>query len=370
MSDCELRNHADGVGVDLTVIVRVFAVALLVAFITPDRRVAVPAEAPDRPSSARAVERTIRLEIEFDQHVADQHGEAVEDFIREAVAHHAVEWRRYRRDSFEIGSIRLREATEERDAVHVLGSFINRTAGAADTLHVLVSGAPLEVYTSGRRATPVGGVAYRGGDAVVVSALPGVTADVVGYYMFHEIGHCWGAQDLPFGGGNSTFGSKSRFTYDIDVGNAEIVESSAGPRPRDVRGQPAAVLRTKRARGRALGLPPHAYARLHDLLLHEPSPANPAYVEKKERLLAEAGADGRRVAELLQQYEIQPGQARQDDELRARIAEHYWRANDALRRHDFESAAVELSSITAATQHAPDIQLLVSAVERKIRRRR
>jgi hypothetical protein len=61
----------------------------------------------------------------------------------------------------------------------VLAKFLHRTAEPPDTIHVHITGRLLEVYTSGTHAMPIGGLAYRGSDALVISATPGspVAAD-------------------------------------------------------------------------------------------------------------------------------------------------------------------------------------------------
>jgi hypothetical protein len=129
------------------------------------------------------------------------------------------------------------------------------------------------------------------------------------------------------------------------------------------------VIREKLARARAVARELPVYGAIHDLLLHEASPANPAYIEKKGVVLAKAGADRPRIADLLRTYEITQRQLRDDTEVRQQIAEHYWRANDAIRRHDYETADAELQMIRAIGA-SPDVHMLVGAVEKKVRRRR
>jgi hypothetical protein len=331
----------------------------------------MPTAPPEqRSTAAPALNPLIRLQIEYDEHLLEQHGSGVEDFIREAVAIYSVEWQRYRREWFEIESIRLRPSGDERDGAYILASFLQRTASAPRRLHISLVGRPIEVYTNGGAATPVGGLAYRGTDAVLVSALPGAGADLVAYYLFHEIGHCYDAFDLPFRGGESTFGNKSRITFEVDAGNAVIIDESPGPRARRTPGRAPAIMRKKFARARTLGLDARQYARIHDLLLHEPSPSNPSYMRKKEELLAAAGDRREVVTEFLARYELTPTHIKRDDEIRARVAEHYWRANEALEKNDYATAEAELAEITAVDPTSRDVHLLVGAVERKIRRRR
>ncbi|HYI12288.1 MAG TPA: hypothetical protein VEK57_24760 [Thermoanaerobaculia bacterium] len=325
------------------------------------------------PPAHRAVlppfDRVIRLDVEYDEALAEQHGDRVEDFVRETIAIHNVEWRRYRREWFQLGRLTLRPSTPDLDASYVLAKFLHRTTEEPDTIHVLVTGRPLEVYTSGTHAMPIGGLAYRGSDALVVTATPGVTVDLLAYYLFHELGHCWDAYDIPFHGGDTTFGSKTRMTFDIDAGNEEIMEDSAGPLPRATPKRAPMVIREKLARARAVTRELPVYTAIHDLLLHEPSPSNPVYIEKKGVVLARAGADRVKVADLLRTYEITRRQLRDDAEVWQQIAEHYWRANDAIRKRDYEAADAELQMIRVIGA-SPDVHMLVGAVEKKVRRRR
>jgi hypothetical protein len=329
---------------------------------------------PVAPPPANRVElppfdRVIRLNVEYDDALVEQHGADVEAFIREVVAIHNVEWRRYRREWFEIGRLTLRPSTTDLDASYVLAKFLHRTTEEPDTIHVNITGRPLEVYTSGTHAMPIGGLAYRGSDALVVSATPGVTVDLLAYYLFHELGHCWDAYDIPFHGGDTTFGSKTRMTFDVDAGNEEIMEDSPGPLPRGTPKRAPMVIREKLARARAVTRELPVYTAIHDLLLHEPSPSNPVYIEKKGVVLARAGADRAKVADLLRTYEITRRQMRDDAEVRQQIAEHYWRANDAIRNRDYETADAELQLIRSIGA-SPDVHMLVGAVEKKVRRRR
>ena len=67
--------------------------------------------------------------------------------------------------------------------------------------------------------------------------------------------------------------------------------------------------------------------------------------------------------------EITRRQLRDDTEVRQQIAEHYWRANDAIRKHDYRTADAELQMIRTIGA-SPDVHMLVGAVEKKVRRRR
>lgn len=331
--------------------------------------VSLPAAPPvSRKAGLPPFERVIRLDVEYDDALAGQHAD-VETFIREAIAIHSAEWRRYRRDRFELGRLTFRPSAEDRDASYVLAKFLHRTVEQPDTIHVNVTGRPLEVYTSGTHAVPIGGLAYRGSDALVISAVPGTPVELLAYYFFHELGHCWDAYDVPFHGGETTFGSKTRLTFEVDAGNEEIMEDSPGPLPRTTARRAPMMIREKLARARAVARELPVYGAVHDLLLHEPSPANPAYIEKKGVVLAKAGADRARIADLLRKYEITQRQLRDDHEVRQQIAGHYWRANDAIRRRDYESAGAELQAIRAIGA-LPDVHMLVGAVEKKVRRRR
>ena len=325
------------------------------------------------PPANRAVlppfDRVIRLNVEYDQALAEQHGHALEQFIREAIAIHNVEWRRYRREWFTLGELTFRASTSDLDASYVLAKFLHRTTEQPDTIHVNITGRPLEVYSSGTGARPIGGLAYRGSDALVISATPGVAVDQLAYYLFHELGHCWDAYDIPFHGGETTFGHKTRITFDLDAGNEEIIADSPGPLPRGAPKRAPMVIRQKLARARAVARELPVYAAIHDLMLHEPSPSNSVYIEKKGVVLARAGADRGRVADLLRNYEITRRQLRDDAEVRQQIADHYWRANDAIRNRDYETADAELQMIRSVSA-TPDVHMLVGAVEKKVRRRR
>jgi hypothetical protein len=316
------------------------------------------------------LDRTVRLDVEYDETFLEQHGDGVEAFLREAIAIAAIEWRRYRREWLEPGEMRLRAAGEERDATHVLSAFLHRTDARKDTIHACVVGRVLEVYTNGTHAVAIAGLAFRGSDVVVVSATPGVGSDLLAYYLFHEIGHLWDAYDIPFRGGDSTYGSKTRVTYTIDAGNEEIIEDAPGPLPRDTPRRAPAVIREKLARARATAGRLPVYASLHDLLLHEPSPVNPAYVRKKAAVLEAAGPARASVEALVRRYESTRQDRIEDAEVRQQIAEHYWHLHDAIAARDYDTAQKELEAVTALANASPDVHMLLGAVERKIRRQR
>lgn len=332
--------------------------------------VPLPVAPPSQRAQPLELDRVVRLHVEVDQSFVEQHGDAVEAVLREAIALHNLEWRRYRRDWFELAQLTFRASDGERDASYVLAKFLERTSERPHTIHVNVVGYALEVYTSGSDAMPVGGLAYRGSDAVVISATPGVSPELLAYYLFHELGHCWDAHDIPFHGGDTTFGSKTRMTFDIDAGNEEIIEDAPGPLARDTPRRAPMILREKLLRAYSDARGTNVAAPLRDLLLHEPSPANPAYATKKRALLARAGAERGTVERILATYEITPGAARHDAHVRHRIADHYWRANDAIRRRDYEAAEAELQAIRTTAAEAPGVQMLLGAVERKVRKRR
>jgi hypothetical protein len=349
-----------------------FLCLLIIAATACDSRVAaVPAEPPLQRPATFAFARVITLHVEYDDAFLGQYGHAVEDVIREVIAIHNIEWHRYRREWFVLGDLTFRPSGSDLDASYVLANFLHRTTASPDAIHVNVVGRQLEVYTGGTHAMPIGGLAYRGSDALLLSAAPGAPAELLAYYLFHELGHCWDAFDIPFQGGDSTFGSKTRTTFAIDAGNEEIMEDSPGPLPRDTRGRAPMMIREKLARARAAARQsPALYAQLHDLLLHEPSPANPAYVRKKRDLLAAAGKDAPEVAGVIGRYEITRRHLREDAEVRQQIAEHYWLANEAIADGDYEAADTELQAIRAISIATPDVHMLVGAVERKVRKRR
>ncbi len=355
---------------------RTLSVWLLVCVLTITGRgwhAVVPTLPATAPLLRKAVlppfEEVIHLDIEYDDALVEQHGTGTEEFIRSAIAIHNIEWRRYRREWFNVRKVAERASSDDRDASYVLAKFLQRTTEDVATVHVMISGRPLEVYTSGTHAMPIGGLAYRGSDALLVSSTPGVTADLLAYYLFHELGHCWDSYDIPFHGGDTTFGSQTRRTFEIDAGNEEIMHDSRGPLPRATPHRAPMVIREKldRAAATAGHLPIHAAIR--DVLLHEPSPANPVYIAKKGDILADAGANRSTVADLLRRYEITQRQLRDDAAVRQQIAEHYWRANDAIRSHDYETADAALGMMRTLDA-TPDVHMLIGAVTKKVRRRR
>jgi hypothetical protein len=168
---------------------------LVVCFVSlaATSRHGVPVSLPSSPPAVKKaaltpVERVIRLHIEYDEALAGLHGELLEDYLRDAIAIVNVEWSRYRREWFELGELTRDVSAPDLDASYVLARFLHRTTEQPDTIHVNITGRPLEVYTSGTNAMPIGGLAYRGSDAIVISATPGVTADLLAYYLFHELG--------------------------------------------------------------------------------------------------------------------------------------------------------------------------------------
>ena len=328
-----------------------------------------PENAPPlaRPSLADPI---IRLRVVVDEALVRQHGDALESFLSEAVAIHNVEWRRVRHEWFVLDEIVAEAGSGSRDALYQLATLVHQTVQVPGVIHIRVTGQPLEIYGSGV-SRAVGGLAFRGSDALVVSATPGVAADLLAYYLFHEIGHCFDAFDLPFGGGNSTFGHKQFATFDVDAGNSQIMEDSPGPRPRDTPRLAPAVIRSRLATARGNVQDARVYRELHDLLLHDASPANPEYRRKRDSLLASAGTDRGGVLRVLRKYELTPQHARADAAARRDMSEQYWIANDAIKRGDVATAEAALACIESLHQsdHG-DTSLLVSAVGKKIRRRR
>ena len=310
----------------------------------------------------------IRLHIVVDESVAREHGARLHDYLAEAVAIHNIEWRTVRQEWFEIAAVDIEPASSHRDAVYLLADLVNRTVQERNSIHVRIVGHPLELYSSGSSARPIGGLAFRGSDAVIVSAVENTPADLLAYYLFHELGHCWDAFDLPFGGGHSTFGSKQFATFNVDAGNAQIMEDSTGPRPRDTPLLAPAIIRSKLAAARKAVRDPEVYRSLHDLLLHEPSRANRVYVAKKNALLARAGKERRTVARLIARYEITPRDVREEAKARHELSELYWAANDAIKRGDVAAAAEALGSIEMLlADETGDTRRLVAAVGRKVR---
>lgn len=330
----------------------------------------MPQDPPSIPYLAPA-DPIMRLRVVVDDAFIAQHGDDAVGFVREMLAIHNIEWRRVRNEWFVLDDLTVEQSTNIRDASWLLANLITRTAREAGLIQVMITGQPLEVYSNGSSARAVGGLAYRGSDVVVVSASPGVTAELAAYYLFHEIGHCFDAFDLPFGGGHSTFGSKRFATFDVDAGNEQIIEDSPGPRPRDTPLLAPAFIRAKLAAGRTVARNPATYRRLHDLLMHEPSRANPAYIRKRDALLADAGKERRAISRFLKRFEITPRQARADEAAREALAEEYWAANAAINRGDMiaaQNALLTISSLQEA-QHG-DTRMLVAAVGKKVRRAR
>jgi hypothetical protein len=323
-------------------------------------------EAPP-PLSSRIDRDLVRLRIVVDDAFVEAHGESWRSFIQEAVAIHNVEWRRIRREWFSIDEIVVEPASGVRDASWTLATLMQRTIHEPGMIHVKISGEPLFVYSDGVAARAIGGLAYRGSDAVVLSVTRGVPVDLAAYYLFHEIGHCWEAFDLPFGGGHSTFGSKRSVTFEVDAGNVQIMEDSRGPRPRDSRAYAPALLRARLAAARSATRDPALFRKLHDLMLHEPSPANSEYVRKRNALLAQAGPERKALSSFIRKYEITPQQARQEAAARAHLAEQYWIANDAIARGDVKAAATALDEIGELHGEHADVHFLVAAVEKKVR---
>ena len=328
---------------------------------------------PDAPPAVAAVpvsQRLIKLRIVVDESAVQQHGDGLEGLLQEAVALHNIEWRRVRNDWFTIGEIAYSATGGVRDALYLLTGLLHHTVQEPGTIHVRVTGEPLEIYSNGVSARSIGGLAFRGSDVLVVSAAAGVGPDLLAYYLFHEIGHLWDALDLPFGGGHSTFGTKRFATFSVDAGNSQIIEDSPGPRPRDTPLLATAAVRAKFAAARAAVRDPVVYRDLHDLLLHEPSRANPAYVAKRDALLARAGKESGAVKRLLRRYEIGPQYASTNRQSRRELAEQYWIVNDAIARGELAVAEAALADIeTLQAGEGRETRILISAVGKKIRRR-
>ena len=326
-----------------------------------------PQEPPLLPAP-ESPETIVQLRIVVDDAFIAGHGDNWRSFIEEAVAIHNVEWRRVRREWFEIAGIVVERNSGVRDASWVLATLTNRTVHEPGTIHLKITGEPLFVYSDGVSARAIGGLAYRGSDAVVVSATAGIKPDLAAFYLFHEIGHCWDAFDLPFGGGHSAFGSKRSVTFEVDAGNGQIMEDSRGPRSRDARSYAPALLRARLAAARAATKDPALFKKLHDLMLHEPSPANGQYVVKRNALLRQARTERAAISSLLRKYEITPQQARQEAAARAHLAEQYWIASDAMARGDVAAAETALAEIGELHDEHADVHFLLAAVEKKVRR--
>ncbi len=326
-----------------------------------------PEKPPLRPSSNTA-RQNVRLRIVVDDAFVKAHGRDWRAFIEEAVAIHNVEWQRVRREWFEIDRIVVEPSAGVRDASWVLARLNQTTVHEPGTIHVRITGEPLYVYSDGVSARAIGGLAWRGSDTAVVSATRGLRVDLAAYYLFHEIGHCWEAFDLPFGGGHSTFGSKRSVTFEVDAGNGQIMEDSRGPRPRDAPKYAPGLLRARIAAARHATKNPDLFRRLHDLMLHEPSPANREYLAKRDALLARAGSERPALSAFIRTWEITPRHAREEAAARAHLAEQYWIANDAVARGDVQTAATALDAIDDLHDEHADVHFLVAAVEKKVRR--
>jgi hypothetical protein len=307
---------------------------------------------------------SVTYDADFDR---DREGKA-EEFIEHALGIVNVEWQRYRGEWFEISELQLRSSGRELDATHVLSSFLLSTTSEPSTIRIRIVGRQLEVYSDGRTAMPVGGLAFRGSDVVLVSAPANVTVELLAYYLFHEIGHLWEAYDIPFAGGETTYGEKSRYTFDVDAGNAEILDGSRGPSPRSTPNLAPAIISGRFAEARRLTRDTAILGRLHDLLLHEPMPSNPAWERKKRELFAIVPDE--RIRRFVLDQETTPVERREESEVRRQLAAHYWRANAALTAGDAVCAEQELSAmrLLQETEANENVRILLGAVERKIRR--
>lgn len=316
-------------------------------------------------SPRRVIRVSVVYDADFDR---DRQGRA-EELIEQALGIVNLEWQRYRGEWFEISDMNLRSSGSELDASHVLGSFLLSTTSEPSTIRVRIVGRQLEVYTDGKTAMPVGGFAFRGSDVLLVSAPANVTVELLAYYLFHEIGHLWEAYDIPFAGGETTYGDKSRYTFVVDAGNAEILEGSHGPSPRGTPNLAPAIIARRLAAARRLTRDAAILGRLHDLLLHEPLPSNPAW-ERKKRELFETVRD-EQIRRFVLDQETTPRERREESELRRQLAAHYWRANDALTHGDEAAAERELDAmrLLQETEANENVRILLGAVERKIRRR-
>lgn len=316
-------------------------------------------------SARRVIRVSVAYDADFDR---DRDGKARE-LIEQALGIVNIEWQRYRGEWFETSELQLRSSGSELDASHVLGSFLLSTASEPSTIRVRIVGRQLEVYSDGRTALPVGGLAFRGSDVVLVSAPANVTVELLAYYLFHEIGHLWEAYDIPFAGGETTYGDKSRYTFDVDAGNAEILDGSSGPSPRSTPNLAPAIIRRRFAEARRLTRDAAILGRLQDLLLHEPMPSNPAW-ERKKRELFETVPD-ERIRRFVLEQETTPRERREETEVRRQLAAHYWRANDALSNGDAAVAERELDAmrLLQETEANENVRILLGAVERKIRKR-
>lgn len=316
-----------------------------------------------------APRKVVRVSVAYDAAFAGDRAGKAEEVIDEALGIVNIEWQRYRGEWFEIAGLRLRSSGEELDASHVLGSFLLGTTAEPSMIHVSIVGRQLEVYSDGRGAKPVGGLAFRGSDVAVVSAPANVTVELLAYYLFHEIGHLWEAFDIPFAGGDTAYGDKSRYTFDVDAGNAEILETSRGPAPRHTPDVAPAILERRFAAARKLTADPPLLGRLYDLLLHEAVPSNPAWMRKKQELLAAVRDES--IRRFVQEQETTPQERREESEVRRQLAGHYWQAHEALAEGNTALAEEQLEAMRVLQQAEANanVRILIGAVERKIRRR-
>jgi len=335
-------------------------------------------EAPLSPPSSENVRarqwltqrQVIRVNVAYDADFdRDREGQA-EDLIAQAIGIVSIEWQRHRGEWFEIAELHQRPSGQELDASHVLGRFLLDTFSEPSTIHVRIVGRQLEVYSDGRTAMPVGGLAFRGSDVVLISAPANVTVELLAYYLFHEIGHLWEAYDIPFAGGETAYGDKSRYTFDVDAGNAEILDGSSGPAARDTPNLAPAIIARRFAAARKLTRDAAVLHRLHDLLLHEAVPSNPEWMRKKESLLADVRDE--RIRQFIRDQETTPRELREETEVRRQLAAHYWRANEALEKGDAGLAEENLKAMQVLQQAEANananIRILLGAVERKIRK--
>lgn len=356
---------------------RVIVVAFLIVVVGPladpirrrsDELRFPPSIASGRAAALLSTREVVRVHVEYDTDFARDRGTDAGEFIAEALGIVNLEWQRYRSEWFELAALELQPATEPLDASYVLGSFLLATKAEPSTIHVRIVGRQLEVYSNGRGPTAVGGLAFRGSDVLVLSAPASVTVELLAYYLFHEIGHLWEAFDLPFAGGETTFGDKNRYTFEVDAGNAEILEGSSGPSARNTPNLAPAILASRFRAARKLTSDPSLLARIDDLLLHEPVEQNPEWMRKKDALLA--GIRDERIIRFIREQETTPPERRAETELRRKLATHYWKANEALQRGDAVRAELELEEmiLLQEAEANENIRILVGAVERKIRR--
>lgn len=312
--------------------------------------------------------RVIHVSVAYDADFDRDRGGKGAPLIAEALGLVNIEWQRYRGEWFEIANMERRSAGDELDASHVLGSFLLETFSGPSVIHVRIVGRQLEVYSAGGDAMPVGGLAFRGSDVLVVSAPANVTVELLAYYLFHEIGHLWEAYDVPFAGGETTYGDKSRYTFEVDAGNAEILDGSSGPAARDTPNRAPAIIAQRFAAARKLTRDPALLRRLHDLLLHEAVPSNPAWVRKKNDLLARVRDE--RVRQFIRDQETTPSERREETEVRRQLAAHYWQAHEALARGNTAVAEETLAAMRVLQQAeaSTNVRILIGAVERKLRK--